>query len=61
MLLQPVDDRGSLPAFVPLVVLGEVEDRCRAQGGQIAVERLGAVRVDKQQRGVIAGMSPSVF
>ncbi len=61
MLVEPGDDGIALPAFVGLVLRGEIKDRRPAQGGQIALEGCAAVGANKQHRRVAAAAPPGVF
>ncbi len=61
MLVEPGDDGIALPAFVGLALLGEIEDCCPAQGGQISLEGCGAVGANQQHRRVAAAAPPGVF
>ena len=61
VLPQPSQYRIALLAFVRLPLFGQVQDRRRAQGGQIALQRLATVGADEEQRRVFVGTPPGVF
>ena len=59
--VEPFESGGDLEALVFFALLGEVEHEGAAEGGEVALEGLGAVGTDKEEGVVVVGVLPCVL